>query len=154
MKILQKICFILLLTMFLSSCSSITQVYSGDCFKDKDFDNCMVLAKQNNVFAQYNLGVMYEKGLGAPQDYKESVKWFRLAAEQGYSDAQYNLGAMYYNGQGVPKDYVMAHMYWNIAALSGDTDAIHHRRIVEKKMTSSQLAESQRMAREWMETHQ
>ena len=45
--------------------------------------------------AQYNLGVMYDNGDGVPQDYKEAVKWYRLAAEQGDASAQYNLGLMY-----------------------------------------------------------
>ena len=45
--------------------------------------------------AQYNLGVMYDNGEGVPQDYKEAVKWYRLAAEQGNANAQTNLGNMY-----------------------------------------------------------
>jgi uncharacterized protein len=47
----------------------------------------------------------------------------------------------------------MAHMYWNISAVSGYKDAIKYREIVEKKMTPSQLAEAQKLAREWMRTH-
>ena len=42
-------------------------------------------------------------GYGVPQDYAEAVKWYRLAAEQGYARAQYNLGVMYDNGRGVLK---------------------------------------------------
>ena len=33
--------------------------------------------------AQTNLGNRYRNGEGVPQDYKEAVKWYRLAAEQG-----------------------------------------------------------------------
>jgi len=40
------------------------------------------LAEQGYAKVQYNLGVLYEKGQGVPQDYKEAMKWFRLAAEQ------------------------------------------------------------------------
>jgi TPR repeat protein len=58
--------------------------------------------------AQYNLGLMYGKGWGVPQDYAEAAKWYRRAAEQGYAKAQYNLGVMYYNGEGVPQDYAEA----------------------------------------------
>ncbi len=61
---------------------------------------------------------------------------------------------MYAEGEGVPQDYAMAYMYWNIAAVSGDESAIKNRGIVEKKMTSSQIAESQKLAREWMSNHQ
>jgi len=39
-----------------------------------------------------------------PQDYKEAVKWYLKAAEQGYALAQFNLGNMYYNGDGVLQD--------------------------------------------------
>jgi len=38
-----------------------------------------------------------------PHDYKEAVKWFRLAAEKGNRDAQHALGTMYENGQGCGK---------------------------------------------------
>ena len=41
------------------------------------------LAEQGHASAQYNLGIMYEKGQGVPQDYAEAVKLFRKAAEQG-----------------------------------------------------------------------
>ena len=43
------------------------------------------LAEAGDEVAQYNLGIMYENGEGVPQDYKEAVKWYRLAAEQGYA---------------------------------------------------------------------
>ena len=77
-----------------------------------------------------------------------------MSAEQGVPEAQLALGVMYGNGQGVLQDNVMAHMYFNIAAVSGQKNAIQNRGIVEKQMTSSQIAESQKLAREWMRTHQ
>ena len=97
---------------------------------------------------------MYDNGQGVLQDDKEAVKWYRKSAEQGHPKAQSNLGVLYSNGQGVPQDYVMAHMYWNIAAVSGNKDAINNRGIVEEMMTASQLAEAQKLAREWIRTHQ
>jgi TPR repeat protein len=36
------------------------------------------LADKGNADAQYNLGVLYEKGQGVPQDYAEAMKWYRL----------------------------------------------------------------------------
>ena len=50
------------------------------------------LADQGDATAQYDLGLMYAKGQGVPQDYAEAVKWFRKAADQGDASAQYNLG--------------------------------------------------------------
>ena len=45
------------------------------------------LAEQGDAYAQYNLGVMYDKGIGVPQHHKTAVKWYTLAAKQGNEDA-------------------------------------------------------------------
>lgn len=41
------------------------------------------LAEQGNAEAQRHLGHLYLKGLGVPQDYKEAIRWYSRAAEQG-----------------------------------------------------------------------
>ena len=78
----------------------------------------------------------------------------RVKAENGDASAQNHLGFIYYGGKGVVQDYVMAHMHWNIVSVSGYKDAIKNRGIVEKKMTATQIAEAQKLAREWMSKHQ
>jgi len=112
------------------------------------------LAEQGDVDAQFNLGLMYDKGKGVPQDYKRAVNWYTKAAEQGVAGAQYNLGLMYANGQGVPQDYIKAHMWWNIASASGGEKARTDMDILAGLMTQEQIAEAQEFAREWMEKHQ
>ena len=47
----------------------------------------------------------------------------------------------------------MAGICWNIAAVSGHKDAVKGRAVAEKRMTMSQIAEAQKLAREWMRTH-
>jgi TPR repeat protein len=106
-------------------------------------------AMQGLADAQYNLGVMYERGRGVPQDHATAVSWYRKAADQGFAMAQYNFGMMYANGQGVPQDYVTAHMWLNLAAASGNKDAVVPRDGLAKQMTSAQVAEAQKLAREW-----
>ncbi len=78
------------------------------------------LAKQGDADAQYNLGIMYERGQGVPQDDAEAVKWYCKAAEQGYASAQFNLGNMYGEGQGVPQDYAEAVKWYRRAAEQGN----------------------------------
>ena len=56
---------------------------------------------------------------------------------------------MYAKGRAVPQDYVLAHMWWNLAAAQGDKDAAKNRDIIGKRMTRTQIAEAQRLAREW-----
>ncbi len=111
-------------------------------------------ADQGLASAQYNLGNMYDNGRGVPQDDVEAVKWYRLTADQGLASAQYNLGVMYDNGRGVPQDDVEAYKWWNLAAAQGNAFAKSHKEIVEKKMTRQQIAEGQRLSREWFNEHQ
>jgi len=111
-------------------------------------------AEQGDPDGQALLGFLYEIGLGVPQNDAEAAKWYGMAAEQGDAAAQYNLGVLYANGQGVPQDNVLASMWWNIAASSGDEDAANYRDKMATKLTPNQIAEAQRMAREWMEKHQ
>ena len=106
------------------------------------------LAEQGDSSAQFNLGVMYEHGRGVPKDDKTAEKWYRLAAKQGDAKAQINLGIMYIDGRGVIKDVVYAHMWVNIGASNGAAYAGGIRDFIEKRMTSAQIAEAQKLARE------
>ena len=114
------------------------------------------LAEQGDANAQYGLGFMYDTGQGVPQDYAAAMSWYRKAADQGHAAAQSNLGTMYANGWGVPQDYILAHMWWNLAASRLDASekekrdkVIKNRDSVAARMTPAQIAEAQKMAREW-----
>jgi uncharacterized protein len=107
------------------------------------------LAEQGNTGAQTILGLMYDDGRGVPQDYATAASWYRKAAEKGDSDAQSNLGDLYLDGRGVPQDYVIAHMWFNLAAAGGNKDAVKTRNNLAARMTPGQIAEAQKLAREW-----
>ena len=111
-------------------------------------------ANKGDAKAQNNLGAMYDKGQGVPQDYNQAASWYRRAADQGDAEAQYNLGLMYYYGHAAPKDYVEALKWITIAAAySTEKETRDHiarnRDIVANKMTPAQIAEAQKLAREW-----
>jgi TPR repeat protein len=108
------------------------------------------LADQGNAIVQTILGTMYTGGGGIPQDYATAVSWYRRAADQGNPIGQQLLGDMYANGHGVPQDYVLAHMWFNLAAATGMVEtAAADRDMVAAKMTPAQIAEAQKLAREW-----
>lgn len=107
-------------------------------------------AAQRNASAQYNLGLMYDNGQGVEQDTAEAVKWYRLAAGQGDETAQNNLGLMYHHGRGVVQDHVRAHMWLDLAAIKGYADAAKNRDMAAKRMTTQQLEEAEKLARECM----
>ena len=85
------------------------------------------LAEQGDANAQYNFGVFYDNGLGVPQDKVRAYMWFNLSAAQGREG-----GVFYDNGLGVPQDKVRA-----------------YRDLIARRMTPAQIAEAQRLAREW-----
>jgi TPR repeat protein len=114
-------------------------------------------ADQGEAMAQLKLGSIYFSGRGALQDYAEAVKWWRKAAEQGEPFAHYFLGTQYVDGRGgVPLDYVQAHKWLNLATTRFSTsdqktrdEVIGFRNALTRKMTPAQIAEAQRLAREW-----
>ena len=107
----------------------------------------------DNPDAHHNLGLMYQNGLGVPPDAAEAARWYRRAADQGLADAQFNLGMMYANGEGVPRDYTVAHTWVNLAVAqtSGEVAVTYVSALsgIESRMTPEQIADAQRLAREW-----
>jgi TPR repeat protein len=112
-------------------------------------------AEQGDPLALYWLGYMYTYGEGVARDKTEAVRWYRLSAEQGHQGAMHNLGRAYASGEGVPEDHVLAYMWYNLAAaqaqLVGFYQDIKDR--LEERMTLEQIAEAQRLSREWLEAH-
>ncbi len=106
-------------------------------------------ADQGDAVAQFSLGVMYDIGKGVPQSDGEAAKLYRNAAERGLVQAQSVLGVMYEIGRSVPQDYVLAHMWLNLAAAQGYQDAVKNRDYLATQMTPAQIADAQKLAREW-----
>lgn len=77
------------------------------------------LAQRGDANAEYNLGLLYAKGQGVPQDYKQAADWYRKAADQGVPAAQFNLGVIYANGQGVDANPEEARKWFSKAADHG-----------------------------------
>jgi TPR repeat protein len=78
--------------------------------------------RENNAQAQHTIGLMYENGYGVTRDYAEAMKWFRMAAEQGYTRAQSQIGLMYEKAEGLTQDYAEALKWFRMAAERGDVE--------------------------------
>ena len=84
MKILQKICFVLLLATFLS-------VSAGSCFDNvTDINDYRGIAEQGDARAQYNLGMVYGKGEGVPQGYVMANMYSNIDSVNGDKDSVRN----------------------------------------------------------------
>jgi uncharacterized protein len=106
-------------------------------------------ANQGYADAQFNLGIAYANGQGVPKDYAEGAMWLRRAADQGLPLAQLSLGVAYALGHGVQQDFVSAHMWFSLSAAQGNQDAVKDRDRAAGNMTPAQIAEAQKLAREW-----
>ena len=113
-------------------------------------------AEQGDAEGQTSLGIMYDYGEGVPQNYTEAVRWYRQAAEQDHARAQFRLGSLYFTGRGVSEDYVQAHKWFNLAASRISSSerklrdsSMQFRDKLALLMTPAQIAEAQRLAREW-----
>jgi uncharacterized protein len=114
-------------------------------------------AEGGEVTAQDYLGIFYATGdSGLQQDYSQAAKWYRKAADQGNPHAQNSLGSMYAQGEGVPQDYVQAYVWYNLAAEGFSTSENERRKwaafgrdLIASKLTPAQIAEAQKLAREW-----
>jgi S1-C subfamily serine protease len=107
-------------------------------------------ARNGHVEAQFRIGNLYRDGEGVKQNDFAAAEWYRKAADQGHEAAQNNLGVMYEEGLGgLLQDFVLAHMWYNLAARSGDKKVINNRDEIGRRLTPSQLALAQQLAREW-----
>ena len=86
-------------------------------------------------------------------DDKTAFEKFKSLAEQGNEEAQFNVASMYASGQGVPQDYVQALLWFNVAAIGGNAMVFSNRDNTAERMTPDQIAEAQRLAREWLAAH-
>ena len=96
------------------------------------------------------------------------MKWWRRAADRGNTSAQTKPAYVYGEGRGgTPADYTEAYKWYDIAAAivgakmdelpvaashngeKDNSDQLWYRDQVAKHMTSEQIAEAQRLAREW-----
>lgn len=72
--------------------------------------------------AAFNLGILYEQGMGVEQDIIKARDYYLQAAEKGSRAGAYQVGLMHMNHPDLVDADVATH-WLTIAALDGDTDA-------------------------------
>jgi len=76
-------------------------------------------AKAGDARSMFDLGTIYENGLGVPASLIEAGKWFEWAAKYGHPQGQYNFATMVETGEAGRQDEVEAYMYYLLAAAQG-----------------------------------
>lgn len=114
-------------------------------------------AERGNPDAQSSLGKLYFIGVACnyfvgtscPNDGAKAFELFMKSAEQGNFEAKHNLGFMLSRGIGVRKNNVEAYKWYSLAINEGAQISIPFLDSLAKEMTPEQIAEAQRLAREW-----
>jgi TPR repeat protein len=81
-------------------------------------------AEEGHSDSQFNVGLMYERGIGVGKDEKEAIVWYRKSAVQGNALAQFNLAVLYEHGRGTAVDFAQANEWYRKASAQGDPLAI------------------------------
>jgi TPR repeat protein len=106
-------------------------------------------AGQGSAEAQYNLARCYKLGLGLPQDDLVAAQWYLRAADQGFGLAQLAMSIVRAEGSGVSQDNVSAYAWANLAAANGVPKAKELRDFLVGQMTRQEVADGQKLAREF-----
>lgn len=85
-----------------------------------------VAAWSGDPNAAWSLGMMYEKGLGAPRLPSAAAAWIRRAADAGVTDAMIRMGEYLIDGEGTPRDPDEALRLFRAAAARGDVRGTYH----------------------------
>lgn len=112
----------ILVTLLICGCGDSAVPEAAKDTPEQEFTALQKKAEAGNANAQFNLGVRYGNGQGAPKDAAKAVEWWQRTAAQGDVGAQVNLGVAYAIGEGVPKDTAKALEWWQKAAAQGDAE--------------------------------
>lgn len=107
------------------------------------------LAEAGDAESQFDVGAMYDNGLGVGQDAVEASRWYMRAARQGDQTAMYNLAVMYEDGVGVGKDLVLAYAYYALAVELGPPYAARNRDKVKTLLSPDELARGEQFVRDF-----
>jgi hypothetical protein len=80
------------------------------------FNEFKQAAESGDVYAEYNLGVMYGLGQGVRKNEEVAAQWYKKAADKGFAAAQYSLGVAYEEAMGVWRDEAVAFEWYRKAA--------------------------------------
>lgn len=98
-----------------------SSLFSSDI--QQSFWETYTQALRGDKEAQFQVGVIFERGIGTEENLSLAAQWFEKSAEQGYVDAQYNIAIMYADGRGVEADEGKAMMWLAKAAKQKDKEA-------------------------------
>lgn len=98
---------------------------------------------------QSDIDMMLETHKAVTGSYLPSARAVMQSAEEGMPEAQNVIATHYKNGTGgLPQDYVKAYMWASLSAMQGNATALDIRLELMQSMTSQQVIQGERLAKE------
>jgi len=128
-----------------------------------DYSQAMQYHRQaalgGNALSMFDMGSLYEYGLGVEKNLVEAARWYGHAARYGLAQGQYNYATMLEAGEGLAKDEIEAYKFFVLAARNGFTGVPYDNQrflidknaptpveLLQRKLTMAQLREGQERA--------
>ena len=83
-------------------------------------------ARKGTPKAAFQLGLLYQEGIGVPHDFKTALRWFDAAAENGHASAMNSAGFYRRYGIGTPRDNVKALELYKKSVENGNSFALYN----------------------------
>lgn len=101
--------------------------------------------------SQYDIGVMYFRGIGVTRDYAIAFQWFYMAANQGHVKAQNDLAVLLSRGLGSKQNKSGAYIWFLRAAKQGFADSQYNLGVMLSQGTESGMPQHFMLAYMWFE---
>jgi hypothetical protein len=95
-------------------------LYSAE---QESFWETYTAALRGDKVAQFQTGVIYERGIGVEVNQTRAAEWYLKSAQQGYIDAQFNVAIMFVRGRGMEYNVTQGMMWLASAAKQGDNES-------------------------------
>lgn len=157
-KLTKAALFALALTLICVAPARAQDFASGlAAFEKRDYPTALAhwwpLAVKGDPRSQASLGFMFYSGSGVTRDDRQSLDWFRKAAEAGQPTAQFFLGLHYLFGRGLVADAAQAHAWCDIAMTNGYEEALYCREEAALRMKGDDMSRSRTFTAEFYRTH-
>jgi len=105
-----------------------------------------VQANAGDPRAQFSLGYTHYYAKGVAENSVEGVRWWTLAAQQGFAEAQWELGNAYVAGRGVNSDVITGYAWMHLSAQNGFVFAPRDKDKIAKTMFAGQIIRAEELA--------
>lgn len=106
-------------------------------------------AAQNDKNGLCNLGYLYDRGWGVPQNDREALRLYTEAANLGSGQCQFNLGVFYRDGRGTERNPTTAYFWFSLADREPIPNAASRAADMSRLLEPAQRADTDRRLLEW-----